>query len=121
MTPGQKLEAQAFLTMKSMHADTAMRVMGSPDAGMWTQAGAPWHVDRLDQARLPLDGLFHYSLTGTGVNIYVLDTVRRREGRWVGFGCLLAAPQDAGTSLYTLLHLSRASAMTMMSLHTTPV
>jgi hypothetical protein len=37
---------------------------------------APWALDRLDQAQLPLNGEFDYSNAGTGVNVYVVDTAR---------------------------------------------
>jgi subtilisin family serine protease len=39
-----------------------------------TQAGAPWGIDRIDQALLPLDGEFTYGRTGAGVTAYVIDT-----------------------------------------------
>lgn len=35
----------------------------------------PWHLDRLDQRTFPLDGVFaRPSLTGKGINIYVVDS-----------------------------------------------
>ena len=37
---------------------------------------APWALDRIDQRQLPLDGAFGYYNAGTGVNVYVVDTVR---------------------------------------------
>lgn len=46
------------------HAAAASRRRRLPE-----QAGASWALDRIDQAGLPLDGLYHYDATGSGVNV----------------------------------------------------
>lgn len=43
-----------------------------------TQANPTWHLDRIDQADLPLDGKFTYPNTASNVTAYVLDTGIRK-------------------------------------------
>ena len=33
-----------------------------------------WHLDRIDQTDLPLDGLFSTPNNGSGIDIYIFDT-----------------------------------------------
>jgi subtilisin family serine protease len=39
-----------------------------------TQTNAPWHLDRLDQPALPLNGSFTATDMGAGVKVYIMDT-----------------------------------------------
>lgn len=67
-----------------MSADKYVLLQGTPSlslaqlCGMTTPACLPawhpqvdptWNLDRIDQQELPLDHLYHYDATGTGVNV----------------------------------------------------
>jgi len=67
-------ELQAFLEaykgrVDSVHEDTEVSVFE-------VEHSAPWGLDRLDQTTLPLNLEFDYYNLGTGVNVYIVDTVR---------------------------------------------
>jgi subtilisin family serine protease len=43
-----------------------------------TQTNATWGLDRIDQRNRPLSTTYSYATTGSGVNVYVIDTGIRR-------------------------------------------
>ncbi len=60
--------------MKSVHANDPVRPQIAP--ALTVQQSAPWNLNRIAQPDLPLNGLYKYASDGTGVRVYVLDTVR---------------------------------------------
>ena len=59
-----------------------------------TQNNPPWGLDRIGQRDLPLNAVYSYTTTGSGVNVYIIDTGIRRThtqfgGRaFVGFDAI---------------------------------
>jgi aqualysin 1 len=43
-----------------------------------TQNNPPWGLDRIGQRDLPLNAVYSYTATGSGVNVYIIDTGIRR-------------------------------------------
>ena len=69
-----RTQLAAFLSaykgqVASVHEDTPISVSEA-------QSPAPWALDRMDQSALPLDNSFTFYNLGTGVNAYIVDTVR---------------------------------------------
>jgi subtilisin family serine protease len=66
----------------------------------WSEAGATWGIDRIDQRALPLDLTYNYNFTGEGVSAYIIDTGIRYshsefEGRASrGFDAFATDPTD---------------------------
>ncbi len=49
------------------------------------QDNPPWHLDRIDQRALPLDSTFTYPNTGTGVDVYIIDSgIRTTHSEFTG-------------------------------------
>ncbi len=51
---------------------TVMDVVNVANAS--DEMNPPWHLDRVNQASLPLDGYYSSLYTGIGVHIYLIDT-----------------------------------------------
>ena len=54
-----------------------------PSPLLHVQQAAPWHLDRISQPNLPLSGTYSYTLDGSDINVYILDTV----GKTCFFSC----------------------------------
>ena len=85
-------ELQAFLEayrgkVDSVHEDTEVSVFELEDP-------APWGLDRLDQRSLPLNQDYDYYNLGTGVNVYIVDTVRCSGKEWCTFVAPGSWPSD---------------------------
>jgi aqualysin 1 len=86
-----------------LRADPAVRSIQQVEEGAgrfgdhsW-QTSAPWGLDRIDQRNLPLNAVYLYAETGSGVRIYIIDSgIRTGHAQFggrasIGFD---ARPQD---------------------------
>ena len=72
MPEEQALKLSQDPRVKFVEEDSVMQ------ASVVTQSNPPWGLDRIGQAALPLNGAYSYTTTGSGVNVYIIDTGIRR-------------------------------------------
>lgn len=71
MTEEQAAKLSEHPSVKFVEEDSVVEMLA-------TQTNPPWGLDRIDQRDLPLSATYSYTATGSGVNVYIIDTGIRR-------------------------------------------
>lgn len=71
MSEEQALKLSSDPRVKFVEEDSVMEATT-------TQSNPPWGLDRIGQRDLPLNASYSYTTTGSGVNVYIIDTGIRR-------------------------------------------
>src|SRR6266446_3800991 len=89
----QYMEEDGMVTAKAGFSCLA----SSPSPIISPQQPAPWHLDRIDQQLLPLNGEYTFKYDGTGVNVYLID-----GGIFVGHSEFLNKQNTASRASFAL-------------------
>lgn len=92
-----RMSASAAQELRS-RADVALVEPDGYVYAVGTQTNAPWNLDRLDQASLPLDNSYTTSTNGDGVSAYIIDTGIRASHNEFGGRAVAAFSAIGGTA-----------------------
>jgi len=66
---------QMLLAMKGVYAvEENVAITRTTTPAPWVYGTVPWHLDRIAEKYLPLDGTYNVPYTGQGVRVYLTDT-----------------------------------------------
>ena len=93
-------------TIGAIAAMVCSIVVGTQNSAQSMPLSIPWHLDRINQVALPLDGnVDHGALTGLGIDIYIVDTGVRATHEQLSNRVVagIDIPSENGTSLVSPL------------------
>ena len=95
------MQVKSVKTLGAVVAMVCSILVGTQNSAQSMPLSIPWHLDRINQAALPLDGnVDRGPLTGLGINIYIVDTGVRATHEQLNNRVVvgLDIPSENGTS-----------------------